>query len=218
MNPNNIVQELIKEECFNVWNNSSGDNSNFDTFGSMRSWRKVLDERESFSFFDKEKDVEYDDLVQMLINNEKFIEQIAGTSLLEQYLLINRVNMHNDEAFSSRKVYRYSYPQNDIQEVADIPQHFTQEQLMLQKEFANAAVVVFFVGKIADRTATCGVTGYTNLLTIAGMVAHNMWLHSLSRGYEGTVFAGLLPRTLRMFTDIDGFTKAQMFAYCFGKR
>jgi hypothetical protein len=154
----------------------------------------------------------------MLINNEKFIEQIAGTSLLEQYLLINRVNTHNDEAFSSQKVYRYYYRQNYIQEVADIPENLKQEQLMLQKEFANAAVVVFYVGKIADRTATCGVTGYTNLLTIAGMVAHNMWLHSLSRGYEGTVFAGLLPKALRMFTDIDGFTKAQMFAYCFGKR
>lgn len=90
------------------------------------------------------------------------------------------------------------------------------ESLTLQAEFANAAVIISLGADLAVAEARAGTHGYRLLMGRASAAAYAMWLHGVSRGWVGSVFAGLLPAALRQPVASDGTSRHQLFALALG--
>ncbi|GFZ79131.1 nitroreductase family protein [Nesterenkonia alkaliphila] len=90
------------------------------------------------------------------------------------------------------------------------------ESLTLQAEFADAAVIISLGADLAAAEARAGTHGYRLLMGRVSAAAYAMWLQGVSRGWVGSVFAGLLPAALRQPVASDGTSRHQLFALALG--
>ncbi len=179
-----------------------------------KSMEQVFFERTSYRFFDPNSQVDIGDLKTILLKNHQYyIHNWDDDGLVQQYVICERVN---HASINARTIYRYCPNTNDLSAEGYLPENVSKEMLFLQQEFADAPVVLLFVGELAKAVEKIGTAGYKNLLIRSGAVAHYSWLQSISLGYQGTVFAGVLPKMFRKFCTVDGYRKCQMFAYAFG--
>jgi hypothetical protein len=182
--------------------------------GRARSIEQVFQDRSSYRFFQSESRVAFTDLKTLLRKNHEYYTKNWGDDrLVEQYVLVERID---GRTMNPRTIYKYHHGDETLAGIGNLPKNWTKNMLFLQREFANAPAIIFFIGKLAQAVDAFGTSGYKNLLLRAGATAHHAWLQSLSIGYQGTVFAGVLPKSLRSFTAIDGYRKCQLFAYAFG--
>lgn len=114
-------------------------------------------------------------------------------------------------------VYRYLPDHNHLTVIGDAPPQEQGEVMVLQREFAWAPAIIIVSGTFGAALDAYGSHGYRHLLTRGGAAGYRAWLAAMSLGYEGSVFAGLLPRPLRDFVGIDGYKRTQLFAFSFGK-
>lgn len=103
-----------------------------------------------------------------------------------------------------------------LQRIADLPQGDAAADLVLQREFADAALTVLVVGDLEAACARHGDHGHRSLLIRAGAAAHAVWLTAIARGLGGSVFAGALPGALRELAAVDGARRLQLFACAVG--
>jgi len=185
-------------------------------YGNKRDWKTILRVRRSERFYDLSQGVEIDDLLNILTSNSAFYDSRWGDGLLSQYILFNQA-FRKEIGFSDRLIYKFEPNSNRFACMGEIPDHIERSELFLQKEFSDAPVVIFFVGELETALTWGGTSAYKHMLLRAGAVAHNSWLCSMSYGYVGTVFAGVLPKALRRLCGIDGYRKCQLFAYSYGK-
>jgi hypothetical protein len=179
-----------------------------------RSMEQVFFERTSYRFFNPNSEVDIEDLKTILLKNHQYyIHNWNDDRLVQQYIIGERVN---HTSINARTIYRYCPDTNDLSAEGYLPENVSKKMLFLQQEFADAPVVLLFVGELAKAVEKIGTAGYKNLLMRSGAVAHYSWLQSMSMGYQGTVFAGVLPKMFKKFCSIDGYRKCQMFAYAFG--
>lgn len=103
-----------------------------------------------------------------------------------------------------------------LQRIADLPQGDAAADLVLQREFADAALTVLVIGDLEAACARHGDHGHRSLLIRAGAAAHAVWLTAIARGLGGSVFAGALPGALRELAAADGARRLQLFACAVG--
>jgi hypothetical protein len=113
-------------------------------------------------------------------------------------------------------LYRYLPEQSGLCRVADLPDGPAAEELVMQREFAEAPALVVITGNLAAAVARHGSHGHRLLLARAGAAGHAAWLAALRLGLAGTVFAGLLPSVLRERAGADGYHRAALFAFAAG--
>ena len=113
-------------------------------------------------------------------------------------------------------LYRYLPGQSALCRVAGLPDGPEAEELVMQREFAQAAALLVITGNLAAALARHGSHGHRLLLTRAGAAGHAAWLTALRLGLVGTVFAGLLPHVLRERAGADGYHRAALFAFAAG--
>ena len=113
-------------------------------------------------------------------------------------------------------LYRYRPGRSELCRVADLPDGREAEELVMQREFAEAPALLVITGNLAAAVARHGSHGHRLLLTRAGAAGHAAWLAALRLGLVGTVFAGLLPSALRERAGADGYHRAALFAFAAG--
>lgn len=113
-------------------------------------------------------------------------------------------------------LYRYLPAQSALCRVASLPDGPEAEELVMQREFAQAAAVLVITGNLAAALARHGSHGHRLLLTRAGAAGHAAWLTAVRLDLVGTVFAGLLPHVLRERAGADGYHRAALFAFAAG--
>ncbi|GIE76452.1 hypothetical protein Aph02nite_24020 [Actinoplanes philippinensis] len=114
-------------------------------------------------------------------------------------------------------LHRYLPDRSQLCRVASLPDGPQAEELVLQREFAQAAALVVITGNLAAALERHGGHGHRLLLTRAGAAGHAAWLTALRLGLVGTVFAGLLPHVLRERASADGYHRAALFAFAVGR-
>jgi hypothetical protein len=102
-----------------------------------------------------------------------------------------------------------------LDHVADLPAG-RYDDLVLQREFAGAAALVFVMGSLRAAEDRHGAHGHRLGLVRAGAAAHAGWLHAIEASLTGTVFAGALPTALRGLAGVDGSERTQLFALAVG--
>lgn len=90
------------------------------------------------------------------------------------------------------------------------------KKIVLQEEFSYSPVIILFIGKLGAALSKLGAVGHRRLLVRGGMMGQYAWLKSLDLGYKGTTFAGILQGPLYEDLKIDGYVRAQLFAFAFG--
>ncbi|GIF12922.1 nitroreductase family protein [Actinoplanes teichomyceticus] len=113
-------------------------------------------------------------------------------------------------------LYRYRPERSGLCRVASLPDGPQAEELVLQREFAQAAALLVITGNLAAALARHGSHGHRLLLSRAGAAGHAAWLTALRLDLVGTVFAGLLPHVLRERAGADGYHRAALFAFAVG--
>ncbi|GAA2707319.1 nitroreductase family protein [Actinoplanes palleronii] len=113
-------------------------------------------------------------------------------------------------------LYRYLPGESALRRVASLPSGAEAEELVLQREFAQAPALLVITGNLAGALARHGSHGHRLLLSRAGAAGHAAWLAALRLGLVGTVFAGLLPHVLRERVGADGYHRAPLFAFAAG--
>jgi hypothetical protein len=113
-------------------------------------------------------------------------------------------------------LYRYRPERSELCRVASLPDGAEAEELVMQREFAEAAALLVITGNLAAALARHGSHGHRLLLSRAGAAGHAAWLAALRLDLVGTVFAGLLPNVLRERADADGYHRAALFAFAAG--
>lgn len=103
-----------------------------------------------------------------------------------------------------------------LEPVAALPTGERAQELVLQREFADAPALVVVLGDLAAAEERHGPHGHRLLLQRAGAAGHAGWLAAIAHGMHGTVFAGLLPDKLRALAGVDGSRRAQLLALSFG--
>ncbi|WZX99232.1 nitroreductase family protein [Bacillus sp. FSL W7-1360] len=114
-------------------------------------------------------------------------------------------------------VYRYQKDHHALIKVGEAPSQEEGGKLFLQKEFSWAPAVVVISGSLRTSVDYYGSHGYRHLLIRGGAAGYRAWLAALTLGYEGSVFAGMLPVSARELLKIDGHNEAQLFAFSFGR-
>ncbi|WP_051471146.1 nitroreductase family protein [Patulibacter minatonensis] len=102
-----------------------------------------------------------------------------------------------------------------LDHVAELPVG-RYDDLVLQREFAGAAALVFVMGSLRAAEERHGAHGHRLGLVRAGAAAHAGWLHAIETQLTGTVFAGALPTALRGLAGVDGSERTQLFALAVG--
>jgi len=113
-------------------------------------------------------------------------------------------------------LYRYRPGRSELCRVSSLPDGREAEDLVMQREFAEAPALLLITGNLAAAVARHGSHGHRLLLTRAGAAGHAAWLAALRLGLAGTVFAGLLPNVLRDRADADGYHRAALLAFAAG--
>lgn len=103
-----------------------------------------------------------------------------------------------------------------LQRIAELPRGEAAADLVLQREFADAALTVLVIGDLEAACARHGDHGHRSLLIRAGAAAHAVWLTAIARGLGGSVFAGALPGALRELAGVEGARRLQLFACAVG--
>ena len=113
-------------------------------------------------------------------------------------------------------LYRYLPQQSALCRVASLPDGPQAEELVMQREFAQAPALLVITGNLAAALERHGSHGHRLLLSRAGAAGHAAWLTALRLDLVGTVFAGLLPHVLRERAGADGYHRAALFAFAAG--
>jgi hypothetical protein len=113
-------------------------------------------------------------------------------------------------------LYRYLPERSALCRVANLPDGAEAEELVMQREFAEAAALLVITGNLAAALSRHGSHCHRLLLSRAGAAGHAAWLAALRLDLVGTVFAGLLPSVLRERADADGYHRAALFAFAAG--
>jgi hypothetical protein len=100
--------------------------------------------------------------------------------------------------------------------VVPLPSRNHLTTLTLQREFADAGVIVLVLADLDRAARLHGGHGYRLLMTRAGGLAYAMWLDGIARGLAGSVFAGFLPAAIRGPLRCDGVRRHQLFALALG--
>ncbi|MFB7155419.1 nitroreductase family protein [Lysinibacillus sp. NPDC056232] len=174
----------------------------------------VLNKRESKITFNQENNIRYDDLLEILSFNDKFSKQFMTSSQLkiDQLVIPERV----EGITENRCFYSFDSINKTLNKEFDLPTTLQKKELVIQEEFAQAGVIIIFVASIDEAYKKSGALGYKKLVQSIGSIGHYTWLQAIAYGYEGSVFAGFLQKSLRRFTDLDGYHKAQLFAVALG--
>ncbi|MDO7907928.1 nitroreductase family protein [Paenibacillus sp. JX-17] len=176
--------------------------------------RHIFEIRESVKDYDSSNTIQYNDLLNILQYNYQFSKQfpVLNQIPVEQMVIMERV----EGAKNTRAFYSYKPELQLLEEKYLLPDYRDKKDIVIQEEFAHAGAIVIFVMALREVTERYGERGYKEVIQNIGALGHYTWLQSLAFGYEGTVFAGFLQKSLREFTDIDGYNKSQVFSYAFG--
>jgi hypothetical protein len=115
-------------------------------------------------------------------------------------------------------VHHYDADAHALVTVGPLPSGERGEDVVLQREFADAPALLLVGGNLAAATHRHGSHGHRLLLTRAGAAAHAAWLAALALELTGSVFAGLLPTAFCELTGGDGYLRAPLFAFAAGHR
>ena len=94
--------------------------------------------------------------------------------------------------------------------------HEVMDALTVQSEYAKAAAIISFACDLTAAVESSGGQGYRTSLVRCGAVAYTCWLEAVSRGLEGTVFAGFIPASVRRVLRSDVSSRHQVFAVALG--
>jgi hypothetical protein len=136
-------------------------------------------------------------------------ERAAGVDL-EVYCAARRVT-GVDPGF-----YRFLPQRSGLHRVASLPDGPAAEDLVAQREFAQAPALLIIMGNLAAALARHGSHGHRLLLSRAGAAGHAAWLTALRLHLVGTVFTGLLPHVVWERAGVDGYHRAALFAFAAG--
>lgn len=113
--------------------------------------------------------------------------------------------------------YRYDARGGELQRTGAAPDPVRDGSgLLLQKEFAGAAVLVFAVCDLASAVALEGGVGHRRILVRSGAALHRAWLSAAGRGLAGCIFAAFYRRAVSSFLGVDGLTRAATAALALG--
>ncbi|NWO15020.1 nitroreductase family protein [Virgibacillus sp.] len=174
----------------------------------------IFGKRESIIHYDLKKYIKYDDLIEVLSYTDRYSNQFLGDSnfQIEQIVIPERV----DGIVGNRHFYTFDAKNKELHNHYILPVTIDKRELVIQEEFAQAGVIILFVASIDEAFQKSGALGYKKLVQNIGAMGHYTWMQALSYGYEGSVFAGFLQKSLRKITDVDGYQKAQLFAIAIG--
>lgn len=114
-------------------------------------------------------------------------------------------------------VYQYHAQGHALQKIHDVPgQPEEAENLVLQREFAYAPVLLFILGNLSFACATNGARGHRELLLRAGAAGQRLWFAALGQKLVGTVFAGFLAQAGQKYLQADGYTRLNLLAFACG--
>ena len=114
-------------------------------------------------------------------------------------------------------LYRYEPQDGSLRWAATLPMGEAAEDLVMQREFAWAPLLLVVTGNLAAAISHRGSHGHRLLLLRAGAAAYASWLAALGMGLAGSLFAGMLPGAMRELAGADGYTRASLFAFAVGR-
>jgi hypothetical protein len=77
--------------------------------------------------------------------------------------------------------------------------------------------VIIATGPLGRAVQAYGSHGYRLLLARGGAGMQAAWICAMRRALVGTIFAGILPHTLRQAAGIDGYTDTPLVAFAAGR-
>jgi hypothetical protein len=89
-------------------------------------------------------------------------------------------------------------------------------EMVLQPEFAGAAVILLVTGDLNRAVQYRGGHGHRNLLSRAGAACEYAWLTAVKEGLVASIFAGFLPSALKKFMRLNGYDDLQLLALAIG--
>ncbi|GIN99490.1 hypothetical protein J5TS2_01590 [Brevibacillus halotolerans] len=206
-----IPLQLIVEQ-----QNNSSENINLPLVStSGQELKDVLCHRTSVRFFDRGQ-IDLDDVGAMLAAATKG-DQINWEAQQEKGILLQILVVAWRIDGLEPAIYQYDEKKHVLVKVGEALPQEEGHVLVLQKEFSWAPAILIVTGSLGAALHAYGSHGYRHLLTRGGAAAHNAWLAALTLGYEGSVFAGFLPKPLSKLAKVDGYKQAQLFAFAVGK-
>lgn len=214
MNETDILEEIIHNSKQHKVQTNFPQSIEIDWNLKLISDDTVLKKRESKITFNEENQIKYEDLLDILSYNSKFSEQFITSPQLkiDQLVIPERV----EGITENQSFYSFDAINKTLNKEFGLPATLQKKELVIQEEFAQAGVIIIFVASIDEAYKQSGALGYKKLVQSIGSIGHYTWLQAIAYGYEGSVFAGFLQKSLRRFTDLDGYHKAQLFAVAFG--
>lgn len=227
---NNLTSELIEETKKNSYLPLEDllDHVNYDSPYPAQIEKVKLPNMNNIS----QKDLE-----QVLLNRKAIRSWSNSVSLKDLGIILNSVSLQDSENWIAdydksmnidllifannvenlkKGIYKYDYENHSLSLVSELTKG-EMEKFVLQKDFSVSPVIIVFAGKLGAAAKKYGSIVHRRLLVRAGMMGQYAWLKSISLGYNGTTFAGSLQRPLYDYLNIDGYVRAQLFAFAFGK-
>ncbi|QVQ50239.1 nitroreductase family protein [Spiractinospora alimapuensis] len=113
-------------------------------------------------------------------------------------------------------IYQLDDEDRALTPVASLPEGHEHE-LTLQPEFSTAAVVLSVAVDLSTAWDHGGAHEYRLLMGRVSSAAYTMWLHAMSQGHVGSVFAGFIPAAVRRLLHSDGTSRHHAFAVALGR-
>ncbi|WP_407341982.1 hypothetical protein [Pengzhenrongella phosphoraccumulans] len=149
-----------------------------------------------------------DDVIQGLLFDCSLRGALATQVPLEAFVFLKREGSDASAVYSVRAGGARSL------QMTLTPQEM--EDLGVQREFGRASAIITIAGDLDQAEMAQGGSGYPMLIVRAASAAYEMCLSAVSRGWICTVYAGLIPASVRGRLGSDGSSRHQLFALAIG--
>lgn len=217
------IQEMIeKNQKLTVMIDESGADTNWSIPAyypekDNKQLTEILDKRTATRMYSDEA-VQLDDLMTILetmntldIHNWTEANQLGITI---NFIIILR----NITEVQCPAIYNYNSLTRELELLHEIPIEDEKDNWYTQSEFTESPAVIIAHGAMESALHHFGEHGYRHILTRGGAAVQNAWLTAMTLGYEGCIFAGILPVNLKKYTNIDGHKNIQLCAFSFGRK
>lgn len=148
------------------------------------------------------------DVIQGLAFDRSLRGDLAAQAPLQAFVFLKRPD--------GRSVGVYSVRADGARKLQVTLSQQEMEDLGVQREFGRAAAIITIAGDLDQAEMAQGGYGYPVLMIRAASAAYEMSLSAASRGWISTVFAGLIPASVRGLLGSDGTSRHQLFALAIG--
>jgi SagB-type dehydrogenase family enzyme len=109
--------------------------------------------------------------------------------------------------------FRYLSDRHALAPITPVTRGFVREDVVLQSEHADAAVIIFLVSSLSRWLNTQGDRGYRSAVLQQGWLTDRLYLRAESLGLSYTASGGFAPAVVDALLGIDGYHLTALFSF-----